>query len=143
MGYKSMDMTFTMWRWLICLLFLFPFLLLPFLWTTFPTHCSDGHIHYAEGHIDDADVIEPGIATFHAPLDGPAHPNSIAWAVACGPTGNGTILLAFIFIAALGLFLYCSPHSLDVEYGTYEQRPPARSTAPYKNTRGLEGYPLR
>ena len=139
-----MDMTFTMWRWCICLLFLFPFLLLPFLWTTFPTHCSDGHIHYAEGHIDDADVIEP----WHCHI-----PRTTGWACTpqfdClgggmyGPTGNGTILLAFIFIAALGLFLYCSPHSLDVEYGTYEQRPPARSTTPYKNTRGLEGYPLR
>ena len=123
-------------------------MLLPFLWTSFPTHCSDGHIHYAEGQVDDAAVSEP----WHCHI-----PRQTGWACTpqfdClgggmyGPTSNGTILLVFIFIVALGLFFYCSPHAYNIEYDTYDPRPntygQASAARLRKPKRGLEAYPLR
>lgn len=137
-----------MWRWCICLLFLFPFILLPFLWTSFPTSCSNGHIHYAEGHEHDVDVAEP----WHCHI-----PRQTGWACTpqydCmsggiyGPTNNGSVCLIIVFIVALGLFFYCTPHSHDIEYGVYDPRPVVYTQTPAtrltKKRAGLEAYPLR
>ena len=133
-----------MWRWCICLLFIFPCFLLPFLWCTFPTHCSEGHIHYANNQHEDAAVVEP----WHCHI-----PRRTGWACTpdfdCltggtyGPTSNGVIIIVFIFALGLGLFFYCSHARHDVEY----EPPAARSTAvryvKKNKKRGLESYPLR
>ena len=140
-----MPRIFYMWRWCICFLLTIPFILLPIVWYTFPTSCQDGHIHYAEGHEHDSEVDEPWHC--HVPrytgcactpgydcLSGGLY----------GPTNNGALL---IFLIVVGLFslLFCTyEHGDTVDYEDGRRYSSARRPIRIqKNTRGLNGYPVR